>query len=128
MGATAAVTASHLHSLRAIREELQRLERALCGGHQPISTASTHVSQSIADAFGFLPETPHTSTYTAGSRGSSPASSASGGWVAAFLGMRTFMLAEAIFAGQNGRPAPDEPSPLWAARLVPGDSGAQVFC
>jgi hypothetical protein len=35
------VESSHPQGLRAIREELHRLEKALCAGHEPISTAST---------------------------------------------------------------------------------------
>ena len=43
------VTASHLHGLRTIREELHRLEKALCAGHEPFSTASTHLAHSLGE-------------------------------------------------------------------------------
>jgi hypothetical protein len=43
------VAMSHLHGLRAVREELHRLEKALCAGHEPISTASTHLAHSFGE-------------------------------------------------------------------------------
>jgi hypothetical protein len=53
------VTATHLQGLRAVRDELHRLELALCGGHQPISTASAHVSDAFGGAAGKISDTAH---------------------------------------------------------------------
>jgi len=37
--------ASSLHALRAVHEELARLEEALCGGHRPVSGAAAKLAQ-----------------------------------------------------------------------------------
>jgi uncharacterized membrane protein len=52
-------TAIPLHRLRAIREELHRLELALCGGHQPITTASAEVSHALAHSTAKIGDTAH---------------------------------------------------------------------
>jgi len=42
------VPQDHLRALSAVRAELTRLEEAICGGHHPVSDATSRVARAVA--------------------------------------------------------------------------------